>query len=142
MNNIILPDRFLSVWIFIYTIAYLLKLVPYNPIILICIAIAFFVFSLFIIINNLNEISLLPYYLIIHFIVKIIPLYFVVNNKISNSDMIFTIYFVLAYIAYMQIIKDDIICVYRDYVLFIIDSDKGREDIIYHYYKVISKQFI
>ena len=137
MNNFISPDRFLSVWIFIYTIAYLLKLVPYNPIILLSIAITFFVFSLFIIINNLNEKSILPYYLIIHFIVKIIPLYFVVNNKITNNDMIFTIYFVLAYIAYMQIIKDDIICVYRDYVLFIIDSNKGRPDVIYYIYTQI-----
>lgn len=137
MNNFISPDRFLSIWIFIYTIAYLLKLVPYNPIILISISIAYLVFTLFIIINGLNEKSILPYYLIIHFIVKIIPLYFVVNNKITNNDMIFTIYFVLAYIAYMQIIKDDIICVYRDYVLFIIDSNKGRPDVIYYIYTQI-----
>ena len=141
MNNIILPDRFLSVWIFIYTIAYLLKLVPYNPIILISIAITFFIFSLFIIIFNLNENSLLPFYLTINFIGKIIPLYFIINNKITNNDMIFTIYFILLYFAYMQIIKDDIICVYRDYILFIIDRDKGRQGVLYYMFTQIQNNF-
>lgn len=141
MNNIISPDRFLSFWIFIYTIAYLLKLVPYNPIILISIAITFFVFGLFIIAYNLNEKSLLPYYLIINFIGKLIPLYFIINNKITNNDMIFTIYFILTYIAYMQIIKDDIICVYRDYVLFIIDREKGRQGALYYIYMQIQNNF-
>jgi len=141
MNNFISPDRFLSIWIFIYTIAYILKLVPYNPIILISIAIAFFVFSLFIVAYNLNERSLLPYYLTINFIGKIIPLYLVINNKITNNDMIFTIYFLLLYVAYMQIIKDDIICVYRDYLLFIIDRDKGRQGVLYYIYTQLQNNF-
>ncbi len=109
----------------------------YNPIILICIAIAFFIFSLFIVAYNLNEKSLLPYYLTINFIGKIIPLFLVINNKITNNDMIFTIYFILLYIAYMQIIKDDIICVYRDYLLFIIDRNKGRPGVLYYIYTQI-----
>lgn len=141
MNNFISPDRFLSVWIFIYTIAYLLKIVPYNPIILLSIAITFFVFGLFIIAYNLNDKSLLPYYLIINFIGKIIPLYFIINNKITNNDMIFTIYFLLTYIAYMQIIKDDIICVYRDYILFIIDREKGRQGVLYYMFTQIQNNF-
>ena len=42
----------------------------------------------------------------------------------------------------MQIIKEDIICVYRDYIEFIIDKDKGRESSFYNIYiqiKNISK---
>lgn len=126
-------DRFLSIWIFIYTIAYLLKIVPYNPIILISIALIFFIASLFIIVKNLNERSLLIYYLLINFIGKVIPFFIIINNKITNYDIIFTVYFILIYVVYMLIMKEDIICVYNEYIEFIIDKDKESEGAIYHY---------
>jgi len=134
MVEIIRADKFFSIWIFIYTIAYIFKIVPYNPIILIYIALTFFVFSLFIIIYYLNENSLLFYYIMINTIAKIIPLFIIINNKITYNDIIFTVYFILLYVIYMQIIKEDIICVYRDYIKFIIDKDKGRESSFYNIY--------
>lgn len=126
-------DLFISIWIFIYTIAYLLKIVPYNPIILISIALIFFIASLFIIVKNLNERSLLIYYLLINFIGKVIPFFIIINNKITNNDIIFTVYFILIYVIYMLIMKEDIICVYNEYIEFIIDKDKESEGAIYHY---------
>ena len=134
MGDIIRADKFFSIWIFIYTIAYIFKIAPYNPIILICVALTFFIITLFIIIYNLNEKSLLFYYIMINTIAKIIPLFIIINNKITNDDIIFTIYFILLYVIYMQIIKEDIICVYRDYIEFIIDKDKGRESSFYNIY--------
>jgi hypothetical protein len=134
-------DRFLSIWIFIYTIAYLLKIVPYNPIILISIALIFFVLSLFIIVKNLNERSLLTYYLIINFIGKIIPLFIIINDKITNNDIIFTVYFILIYVIYMLIMNEDIICVYTYYIEFIIDKDNGGESQLYNIYKQILNYF-
>jgi hypothetical protein len=139
MENVITPDRFLSIWIFIYSIAYLLKIVPYNPVILISIALTFFIFSLFIIIPRLNERSLLLYFITINSLGKILPLLLIINNKITNSDIIFTVYFILIYVAYMLVVKDDIYCVYKDYIEFIIDRDRAREGAIYHY---INKIFI
>ena len=126
-------DMFISIWIFIYTIAYLLKIAPYNPIILISIALIFFIASLFIIVKNLNERSLLIYYLLINFIGKVIPFFIIINNKITNNDIIFTVYFILIYVIYMLIMKEDIICVYNEYIEFIIDKDKESEGAIYHY---------
>lgn len=141
MADIIRADKFISIWIFIYTIAYIFKITPYNPIILICIALTFFVFSLFIIIYNLNEKSLLFYYIVINTIAKIIPLFIIINNKITNNDVIFTVYFILLYLIYMQYIKEDIICVYRDYIEFIIDKDNGRESSFYNIYIQIQNEF-
>ena len=142
MNNIISPDRFLSIWIFIYTIAYLLGIFPYNPILLIGIAVTFFIFGLLITIYNLNEKSLLLYYFTINVIGKVIPFFIIVNNKITNNDVIFTMYFILLYVIYMQIINDDIICVYIDYMLFIIDRDKGREGALYNIYKQLQNMLL
>jgi hypothetical protein len=135
INNIISVDRFLSIWIFIYTIAYILKIVPYNPIFLLGIAIVFFAFGLLITIYNLNDKSLLLYYFVINFIGKIVPFFLIINNKFTNDDIVFTLYFILLYVIYMQIINDDIICVYIDYMLFIIDRDKGREGALYNFIK-------
>jgi hypothetical protein len=70
----------------------------------------------------------------INTIAKIIPLFIIINNKITYNDIIFTVYFILLYVIYMQIIKEDIICVYRDYIEFIIDKDKGRESSFYNIY--------
>jgi hypothetical protein len=134
MADIIRADKFFSIWIFIYTIAYIFKITPYNPIILICIALTFFVVSLFIIIYNLNEKSLLFYYIMINTIAKIIPLFIIIDNKITNNDIIFSVYFILLYLIYMQYIKEDIICVYKDYIEFIIDRDKGKESSFYNIY--------
>jgi hypothetical protein len=141
MAEIIRADKFFSIWIFIYTIAYIFKLVPYNPIILICIALTFFIISLIIIIYNLNQNTLLFYYIMINTIAKIIPLFIIIDNKISNNDIIFTVYFVLLYLIYMQYIKEDIICVYKDYIEFIIDRDKGRESSFYNIYIQIQNNF-
>ena len=133
MEHVITPDRFLSIWIFIYTIAYFLKIVPYNPVILISIALTFFVFSLFIIVPRLNERSLLTYYVTINTLGKVLPLLILMNTVITVSDIVFTVYFILTYVVYMLIFKDDIVCVYIDYVEFIIDRDRAREGAIYHY---------
>jgi hypothetical protein len=132
-EHVITPDRFLSIWIFIYTFAYFLKIVPYNPVILISIALTFFLFSLFIIVPRLNERSLLTYYIVINTLGKILPLLILMNTPITVSDIVFTVYFILTYVVYMLIFKDDIVCVYIDYVEFIIDRDRAREGAIYHY---------
>ena len=131
-DRVITVDRFLSIWIFLYTIIYFLGISPYNPVILIRIALTFFVITLFIIVPRLNERSLLTYYITINTLGKIIPLLFIINRKITTSDIVFTVSFILIYVAYMLIVKDDIVCVYTDYVEFIIDRDRAREGAIYH----------
>jgi hypothetical protein len=138
-ERVITVDRFLSIWIFLYTLAYLLGIVPYNPVILISIALTFFVISLFVIVPRLNERSLLTYYITINTLFKIFPLLFIINRKITNSDILFTVYFVLIYVVYMLIVKDDIVCIYTDYIEFIINRDRAREGEIYH---EINKVFV
>ena len=138
-ERIITVDRFLSIWIFLYTLAYLSGIVPYNPVILISIALTFFVISLFVIVPRLNERSLLTYYITINTLFKIFPLLFIINRKITVSDIIFTVYFVLIYVVYMIIVKDDVVCIYTDYIEFIINRDRAREGAIYH---EINKVFV
>jgi len=131
-ERIITVDRFFSIWIFFYTILYFLGIFPYNPLILISIALTFFILTLFFIIPRLNSRSLLTYYITINTIGKIIPLFIIINRKITIYDIIFTVSFILMYVTYMFILKEDIFYVYTDYIEFIIDRDRAREGAIYH----------
>ena len=90
----------------------------------------------------MNERSLLTYYIIINIFGKIIPLVFLINRKITTDDIVFTVSFILIYIAYMFITNEDIVCVYTDYIEFIIDRDRAKEGAIYHEFnKVFSNVF-
>ena len=131
-KHIITIDRFFSIQISLYTILYFIGIFPYNPVILISITLTFFIYSLFIIIQRLNPRALLAYYITINTICKIIPLFIIINRKITIKDIIFTVSFILMYVVYMFIVKEDIFYVYTDYIEFIIDRDRAREGAIYH----------
>jgi len=103
-------DKFLSFWVVLYSFGYILKIFPYNPIVLLGISIIVFSVA-----------------------AVIIALYY--HNKNSN---LFSVLIVLIYILYIKAVDDDILCVYRDLFLFIINKEEGREGPLYKYYKNIT----
>lgn len=138
MENITL-DKFLSFWIVLYSVGYVLKLFPYNPILLLGISIIVFAIAVVIILYNHNDNSILLYYFIINFFAKI-PLFIIIYNNnpgIKHDDIIFSVLIILIYILYIKAVNDDILCIYRDLLLFIINKEDGREAPLYKYYKMI-----
>jgi hypothetical protein len=128
MREIITFDKFLSVWIVLYSIGYILQIFPFNPLILLAISILFFIFTLIIIIYNHNKNSNLLYFFFINFIFKI-PLFAIVyyrTENITEFDILFTFYVILVYIIYIEIMNDNIYCIYNDMISFVIDKNKGR----------------
>ena len=82
-------DKFLSFWIILYSIGYVLKLFPYNPIILLGFAILVFVIKVIIVLYYYNKNSSLLYYFIINFFTKI-PLFIIIYGegaKLTNDDI-------------------------------------------------------
>ena len=77
MKNNITLDKFLSFWIVLYSLGYVLKIFPYNPIILLTLAILVFVIKVFIVLYYYNKNSNLLYYFIINFFTKI-PLFIII----------------------------------------------------------------
>lgn len=55
----------------------------------------------------------------------------------THKDIIFSILITLIYILYIKVIDDDILCIYKDLLLFIINKEDGREGPFYKYYKNI-----
>jgi len=143
MKKEITLDKFLSFWIILYSIGYVLKLFSYNPIILLGLAILVFVIKVIIVLYYYNKNSSLLYYFIINFFSKI-PLFIIIyceGAKLTNDDVIFTFLMILVYIIYIKAIREDILCIYRDFLYFIIDKEDGREGPLYKYYKVIADEY-
>ena len=125
---------FLSVWIVIYSYLYIAKLFPYNPIILLYIAIGFYIINIGNIAYNYNEKSLLFYYIFINTLLKIPPLFLIYHDKIGNNDIIFSVIFIIIYVIFMTLIGEDIICIYKNYTDFIINKNNGIMDELYSLY--------
>lgn len=133
MQNIISIDRLLSVWIVLYSYLYLLKMVPYNPILLLFIAYGFTLISSIIIALKSKNITRLIIYFIINTIFKLSLIIMIWKNKINVYDVLFSYILIIIYLVYMNLMKDDIVCVYIDLVKNIIDENNGRKSQIMHY---------
>jgi hypothetical protein len=127
MKDLIPVDRLLSAWIFIYAVLYIFRLVPFNPILLLYIAYSFVIYSSIFILAYGTDINRYFFYIAVNSFFKIIPILIIQNDKITWQDIIFTGVFVVIYVIYMSLIREDIICTYRDLVLHVTDKNKGRE---------------
>jgi hypothetical protein len=139
MKGTITLDKFLSFWIVLYSFGYVLKVFPYNPIVLLGISILVFSFAVIIALYYHNKNSNLFYYFVINFLAKI-PIFIIIYNNnpgMKHCDIIFSVLIILIYILYIKAVDDDILCVYRDLLLFIINKEEGREGPLYKYYKNI-----
>lgn len=114
-GDIIRLDKFLSFWIILYSIGYILKIFPYNPIILLSIAIVFFIFAMIIILYYKKGKTFPLYFFIINFI-KLPIFAMIYYQKINSYDIIFTIYFIVFYIIYIELISDNIFCIYYNLI--------------------------
>jgi hypothetical protein len=120
-------DKLLSVWIFIYTIFYIFRMAPYNPIILLYLAVLFaWISSIYIYINTENM-TYFYAYIGINFLFKQIPIMIINNDKISYKDIVFTLAFIFMYIMYMNAMNQNIICTYKDLILFVIDKNEKND---------------
>lgn len=124
---------FLSVWIVLYSYLYIAKIFPYNPIILLCIATGFYIINIGNIAYNYNENTLLVYYIIINTLLKLPPLLMVYRDKINYNDIIFSVIFIIIYVIFMILIKEDIICIYKNYTDFIINKNNGIMGELYYH---------
>jgi len=124
---------FISIWIVIYSYLYIFRIFPYNPVILLNIVIMITIINIINILNNYNENTLLYYFIITNTLLKLPPLLMIYKDKIINSDIIFSVIFVMIYIIFMKIIDVDIITVYKNYNEFILNKNNGKMSEIYYY---------
>jgi len=122
---------FLSIWIVIYSYLYIFNIVPYNPIILLYIAILYSLLNTIYIIYKYNENTLLYYYIFINILLKIPPFLLIYNNKVSHNDKIFTTIFIIVYLIFIAFTGKNTICIYKNNTDFIINKNNVIKEINY-----------
>lgn len=106
-------DYIFSYWIFLWFILYLLKLVPYNPKLIIILGIIEITFSLIYVIVKKASLRKITKFLIINIIIKFIPLLLIYKDPIEKKDIYATVILVLIYLLWMYINDVSIIEVYK-----------------------------
>lgn len=117
-------DKLVSVWIVLYACFYVFRILPWNPLILLCIAYGLSIISSAYIYTHTDDYLQLYYYITLNSFFKLIPLALVYNRPFGYSDVIFTWVFLLAYFAYMFIIQENVICTYRDLITFVMNEPR------------------
>jgi len=114
INNIyIRSDYIFSYWIFLWFILYLLKLVPYNPKLIIILGIIEILFTLIYLIVKNASLRKITKFIIINIIIKFIPLLLIYKDPLRKKDIYATVILVLIYTIWMYINNVNIIEVYQ-----------------------------
>ena len=106
-------DYIFSYWICLWFILYLLKLVPYNPKLIIILGIIEITFSLIYVIVKKASLRKITKFFIINIIIKFIPLLLIYKDPIEKKDIYATVILVLIYLIWMYINDVNVIKVYK-----------------------------
>lgn len=103
MDNTLYEDRknFFSIWIFIFFMLYYFNLSYFNPILLLIIALIVVLFATVYIYIETKSIYHVITFFGINMLIKIVPIYFIINRPIYYHDIIisvimFSIYYIYA----------------------------------------------
>jgi len=93
-------DFIFSYWIFAWYLLYAFKIVNYNPRFALIIGIIENIFMLGLMFYYKTEKQLVLYFIIMVFLLKIIPIYTIWNHKVYNKDRIATILLFIIFLGW------------------------------------------
>ena len=106
-----------SEWIIILSLLYYFNFIPYNPIYLVYLALLVNTFMLIYILylnyNNKIEKEVIFKMMLNIFIEKLIPLYLIYNKPINQNDMYFSIFIIILYVIFMELMNKNFIELYQ-----------------------------
>jgi hypothetical protein len=131
-------DYIFSYWIFLWFILYLLKLVPYNPKIIIILGIIEILFTLIYLIVKNASIKEITKFLIINIIIKFIPLLLIYKDPIERKDIYATVILVLIYLIWMYINDVNVIKVYEKLINSYLENNSSSRTYFSKLYDIVS----
>ena len=135
-------DYIFSYWIFIWFILYLLKLVPYNPKLIIILGIIEILFTLIYLILKNASIRKITKFLIINIIIKFIPLLLIYKDPLMKKDIYATIIFVLIYLIWMYINDVNVIKVYQKLINSYLEKNSHSGSYFSQLYDIIYNKLL
>jgi hypothetical protein len=134
-------DYIFSYWIFLWFILYLLKLVPYNPKLIIILGIIEITFTIiYLIVKNVSLRKITKFF-IINIIIKFIPLLLIYKDPIKKKDIYATIILVLIYLIWLYINDVNVIKVYQKLISSYLSKNLPETYFSQLYDKVYNKLF-
>jgi hypothetical protein len=100
MNRI---DLVFSYWIFIWYIFYILKIISYNPKFAIYCGIIENIIIIILMIVYKTKIEIIIYFVLMVILLKILPLYTIINTDISKKDIYSTIFLFIIYLLWIYV---------------------------------------
>ena len=125
MEKYIRTDFVFSYWIFAWFLLYMIGFIKTSPKFALMIALfVLFIISLFLIMKgaSINGIAL---FLIINCIIKVIPLYFVWNTKITNDSILSTLLLFVIYLLWLKVNNVNGYKTYNNFINSFISNKKG-----------------
>jgi hypothetical protein len=119
MKQTLRPDFVFSIWIFIWFILYVFKVIPYNPTLALYIVVVFISISMVYFFYKQIHYSHIDRFIALGILQKFLPLlYLLYNNQldISVNDIVFTIIVFITYNTYLLMNNSNIIEVYEIYL--------------------------
>ena len=97
-------DFVASYWLFIWWVLYYFGVLPFNP-------------KLFLILGTLeNALGIfilpkekLPFYIVINFFIKVLPLILVWNTVTRTQDVIFGLFMGIVYLAWLRVNREEVL---------------------------------
>jgi len=132
INYIIKKSLFFSYWIVLWFILYLLNVIPYNPKFIFCLSLL--IILIVIICTNIYlqcyELDKQKKYNLIRFeivtlIIKSIPLFFIINTQITQSDIDVSIVIIMIYLIWLFVNNTNVFDTYKKLLIRNIDNPKA-----------------
>jgi len=133
-------DYVFSYWILLWFILYLLKLVPYNPKIIIILSIIEILFTLIYLIVKNASIRKITKFLVINIIIKFIPLLLIYKDPIEKKDIYATVILVLIYLIWMYINNVNVIKVYQKLINSYLENNSSSKTYTSQLYNKVSNK--
>jgi hypothetical protein len=130
-------DYIFSYWILLWFILYLLKLVPYNPKLIIILGIIEILFTLIYLIVKKASLRNITKFIIINIIIKFIPLLLIYKDPIEKKDIYATIIFILIYLLWMYINDVNVIKVYKKLINSYLEKNSHSGSYFSQLYNII-----
>lgn len=122
-------DYIFSYWIFFWYLLYICKLVKYNPkFAIICALIENIVTLMFMLYYKTKQKTILLY-IILNFILKIIPLFTIRNTKIKINDIYFSIILFILYLFWIKMNVTNVFINYKKKMIFNDEYGPGMKTI-------------
>lgn len=139
MADFIRPDFIFSYWIFVWTVLHILGFVKASPKLWLILALIENIISVFFILRA--GFYFVFRFIFVNFWLKCIPLILLSRERITKSDVRFSVGFFMAYICYLLINKENVMGIYQNIYDAQFDFKKTQGPLSHYFDKAYNALF-